>query len=126
MLLSFFLMKEINLDSIAFNSLITREDILKSVTQEDVFSFYLGEDISSLGVYHSPLREDNIPSFALYFHRINRNVLMFKDFATGACGDFVVLVMKMFDLSYGEAMKKIAFDMGLSQFDVVANKQIAN
>lgn len=119
-------MKEINLDSIAFNSLITREDILKSVTQEDVFSFYLGEDISSLGVYHSPLREDNIPSFALYFHRINRNVLMFKDFATGACGDFVVLVMKMFDLSYGEAMKKIAFDMGLSQFDVVANKQIAN
>lgn len=126
MLLSFFLMKEINLDSIAFNSLITREDILKHVTQEDIFAFYLGEDVSSLGVFHSPLRDDNIPSFALYFHRINRNILMFKDFATGDCGDFVVLVMKMFDLPYGDAMKKVAFDLGLSNFDVIASKQMVN
>jgi 5S rRNA maturation endonuclease (ribonuclease M5) len=116
-------MEKINLNSIAFNSLITREDILKHLTQEEIYSFYLKEDISSLGVFHSPLREDNIPSFALYFHKFNRNILMFKDFATNDCGDFVVLVMKLFNLSYSDALKKIAYDLGLANFDVNATKQ---
>lgn len=111
-------MEEINLNSISFNSLITREDILKHVTQEEIYAFYLGEDVSKLGVFHSPLREDNIPSFALYFHKVNRNILMFKDFATGDSGDFVVLVLKMFNLSYSEALKKVAFDMKLAEFNI--------
>lgn len=116
-------MEKINLNSIAFNGLITREDILKYLTQEEIYSFYLKEDISSLGVFHSPLREDNIPSFALYFHKHNRNILMFKDFATNDCGDFVVLVMKLFGLNYPEALKKVATDLGLADFDVNATKQ---
>lgn len=111
-------MREINLNSIAFNSQITREDILKCVPQEEIYSFYLNEKIDQLGVFHSPLREDNIPSFALYFHKVNRNIIMFKDFATGDCGDFLVLVMKMFNISYPEALRKVAFDMGLSSFDI--------
>lgn len=115
-------MADINLNSIAFNSLITREDILKHVTQEEIYSFYMGEDITSLGVYHSPLREDNIPSFALYFHKHNRNIIMFKDFATNDCGDFVVLVCKLFNLSYSEALKKVAFDFNLISTSVEANK----
>lgn len=115
-------MGEINLNSIAFNSLISREDILKHVTQEEIYSFYMGEDIGSLGVYHSPLREDNIPSFALYFHKHNRNIIMFKDFATNDCGDFVILVCKLFNLSYSEALKKVAFDFNLISTSVEANK----
>lgn len=117
-------MKEINLNSIVFNNQITRDDILKCVTQEEIYSFYLGEDIRDLGVFHSPLREDNIPSFALYFHKHDRNILMFYDFATKACGDFVVLVMKLFDLDYPEALKKIAYDLGLSNFSVDTTKKI--
>lgn len=113
-------MENFNLNSLGFNSLITKEDILKHVTQEEVFSFYMGEDIKHLGVFHSPLREDNIPSFALYFHKHNRNTLMFKDFATQDCGDFVVLVMKIFNLSYNEALKKIATDFKLGDFNIQA------
>ena len=64
-------MENINLNSVVFNEIITKEDILTHITQEEIFGFYMGEDISSLGVYHSPLREDNIPSFALYFHKHN-------------------------------------------------------
>ena len=119
-------MGEINLNSIAFNSLITREDLFSLVTQESIYSFYLGEDISSLGVYHSPLREDNIPSFALYFHKINREILMFKDFATNDTGDVIVLVMKMFGLGYKDAIQKVAFDMGLTNIAVDATKQVAS
>jgi hypothetical protein len=117
-------MGEINLNSIAFNNLITREDLFSLVPQESIYSFYLNEDISSLGVYHSPLREDNIPSFALYFHKINRDILMFKDFATNDTGDVVVLVMKMFGLGYKDAVHKIAFDMKLSAFNVDSTKQV--
>lgn len=119
-------MENINLNSIEFNSQITREDILKYVTQEEIYSFYLGEDIKDLGVFHSPLREDNIPSFALYFHKHQRNILMFKDFATNDCGDFVVLVMKMFNLNYPTSLKKIAYDLKLAKFDVTVERQQVN
>lgn len=119
-------MAEINLNSIIFNELITREDILKHTTQEEIYSFYLGESITNLGVFHSPLREDNIPSFALYFHKHHRDTLMFKDFATNDCGDFVVLVMKIFNLGYYDALNKIAFDLGLSSFNMEVNKQLNN
>lgn len=119
-------MGEINLNSIVYNSIITREDILKHVTQEEIYSFYVGEDIRSLGVFHSPLRKDNIPSFALYFHRLERNILMFKDFATGDCGDFVMLVCKLFNLDYKDAMRKIAYDMGLTNQSVDANQTLVN
>jgi len=119
-------MEKINLNSISFNSLITREDILKHVTQEEIYAFYLGEDVTKLGVFHSPLREDNIPSFALYFHKVNRNILMFKDFATGDCGDFVVLVIKMFNLSYSEALKKVAFDLNLGDFNINVSQTPVN
>jgi 5S rRNA maturation endonuclease (ribonuclease M5) len=119
-------MANINLNSIVFNELITREDILKCITQEEIYSFYLGENVADLGIFHSPLREDNIPSFALYFHRHHRDILMFKDFATNDCGDFVVLVMKMFNLGYYDALNKIAFDLGLSSFSVDVSKQLTN
>lgn len=116
-------MENIDLNSIIFNDLITRDDILKHVTQEQIYSFYMGERIDRLGVYHSPLREDNIPSFALFFHQANRDTLMFKDFATSDCGDFIMLVRKLFNLSYYEALEKVAYDMGLSNFNVNATKQ---
>ena len=115
-------MEKIDLNSLMFNALITRDDILKHVTQEEIYGFYMNEDIKNLGVYHSPLREDNIPSFALYFHRVNPNTLMFKDFATGDCGDFVVLVMKLFNLNYSNALFKIAYDFGLSSLSISSNK----
>ena len=119
-------MGKIDLNSIVFNDLISREDILKHVTQEEIYSFYMGEKITSLGVYHSPLREDNIPSFALFFHRVNRDILMFKDFATGDCGDFIAMVRKLFNLSYGEALQKVAYDLGLSDYNVSGTKQTIN
>jgi hypothetical protein len=115
-------MEKIDLNSLMFNALITREDILKHVTQEEIYGFYMGENIKNLGVYHSPLREDNIPSFALYFHKIHHNTLMFKDFATNDCGDFVVLVMKLFNLNYSNALFKIAYDFGLSSLNISSNK----
>jgi 5S rRNA maturation endonuclease (ribonuclease M5) len=117
-------MKELDLDSIAFNEKITREDILKFVTQEEIYSHYMGETITDLGVFHSPLREDNIPSFALYFHKTHRDILMFYDLATKDSGDFVVLVMKLFSIDYKHALKKVAYDMGLISTGADSDRQI--
>lgn len=106
-------MEKIELNTILFNEIITKEDILRYKTQEEIFSFYMKEDVTSLGLRHSPLRDDNIPSFNLYFHKLHPNTLMFKDYATGDCGDFVILVQKLYGLSYKNALHKIAFDLGL-------------
>lgn len=116
-------MGKINLNSITYNIQITREDILKYVTQEQIFSYYMGEDIDGLGLFHSPVREDNIPSFSIYFHKYNKNVLMFKDHATKDSGDFVSLVRLKFDLDYKTALEKIAFDMGLSELNIDVNQK---
>lgn len=111
-------MKEVNLNSIIYNELITLEDILKHVTQEQIYGYYIGEDVSKLGFYHSPLRQDNVPSFALYFHRDKGNILMFRDMATKESGDCVVLVMKLYCISYKQALLKIAVDLGLGSLSV--------
>jgi hypothetical protein len=115
-------MGEINLNSIVYNQLITLDDILKHVTQEQIYSYYIGEDVSKLGFYHSPLRQDNVPSFALYFHQSNRNVLMFRDMATKESGDCVVLVMKLYNILYKQALLKIAVDLGLGSLAVDIKK----
>ncbi len=119
-------MKNIELNSLLFNEIITREDLFKIKTQEEIYSYYMGENISELGVRCSPLREDNIPSFNLYFHRGDRNILMFKDYATGDCGDCIILVQKLFGISYKEAIHKIAFDLGIIHYNAttVEKKEI--
>jgi len=116
--------KQINLNSVIFNKIITKEDILKHVSQESIFSFYMEEDIFETGVFNSPLREDKTPSFSLYFHKHHHDTLMWCDLATGESGDFIVLVQKMFKLSYYDSLMKIAYDFGLSTFDVGTVKKL--
>jgi 5S rRNA maturation endonuclease (ribonuclease M5) len=115
-------MGEVNLNSIVYNPIISLEDILKHVTQEQIYSYYIGEDVSKLGFYHSPLRNDRVPSFALYFHRDKRNILMFRDMATKESGDCVIMVMKLFNIDYKKALLKIAVDLGLGSLTVDIDK----
>ena len=119
-------MKEINLNSLTYNIDIFVEDILKYVTQEQIFSFYLGEEITNIGVYHSPLREDNIPSFGLFFHKNKPNILMFKDLATGDSGDFAQMVAKMYGISRIDALWKVAYDLKLSELNIDLQKAPIN
>lgn len=118
-------MEKIDLNSITFDERLTKDSILKLVSQEDIFRFYLNEDIREITKINSPFRDDKVPSFSIYYHRDKRDVLMFHDFATKDCGDFIVLVMKMFGLSYQQALGKIAYDMNLTDYNAgtEVNKQ---
>jgi hypothetical protein len=116
-------MGEINLNSFVYNDMITKQDLFSALSQEEIFSFYMGETVTHNTLINSPLREDNVPSFAIYYHKNNSGVLMFHDFATGESGDVVIFVLKMFDLSYYEALWKIAYDFKLSNVEVTAERK---
>ncbi len=53
----------------------------------------------------SPFRDDKVESFAVFSTRSGK--VKYKDLATGDTGDGIDLVMKLNNISYGEAMDKI-------------------
>lgn len=110
---------KIDLNSIVFEERLTKEDILKHLTQEEIYSFYIGTEIKSGTRINSPLREDFVPSFSLFYHKTNRNSLMYYDFATKDSGDVVVFVSKLFGITYYQALVKIAYDFNLTGLNLV-------
>ena len=118
-------MDKIDLNSVIYNEKFAKEELFKYVSQEEIYSYYLGEDVnnSKRKLFCSPLREDNVPSFGLYYHRAETNVLMFSDFATRDCGDCIVFVSKLFNIKYKTAILKIASDFGLSDITISADRK---
>ncbi len=99
-----------------FKKLPTGDEILKHISDVDIFENYLGDIPRSL--ISSPFREDSNPSFSLYMSS-EHNKVFFKDFATGESGDCFLFVMKLFNLSSKiEVFDKIAKDFNLSQFEL--------
>lgn len=118
----------INLNSLGFDDRITKESILKYISQEDIYSFYIGYDIRDAGKIHSPFRDDEVPSFTIFYHKNERNVLMFYDHATKDSGDCFSFTMKMFGIDFHKALNKIAYDFNLTDFKIsdVERKQLGN
>lgn len=82
---------------------ISITDTIKKLDEFAVASFYLG--ISTLPcLIHSPLREDNNPSFYLYY---KDNKVFFKDFAKGDSGDIITLLSKLWSLNIHDTVIKI-------------------
>lgn len=96
--------------------LITPENILANVSQEQIFAFYLGKDIRLGECISSPLRRDKNPSWNLFASR-NGNIL-YKDFSTGESGDCFKLVCRLYNINYYEALLKINedFQLGLVSY----------
>lgn len=86
---------------------------LGSLTQADIAAYYLNiKSIPSL--IHSPLRQDNKPSFALYCPKGTE--VNYKDFSTGESGTIWSLLMKMWNCSYREANAKVYNDLGTKSY----------
>lgn len=82
---------------------ISITNTIKKLDEFAVASFYLG--ISTLPcLIHSPLREDNNPSFYLYS---KDNKVFFKDFAKGDSGDIITLLSKLWSLNIHDTVIKI-------------------
>lgn len=100
---------------------LTKELILSRVSEERILSHYLGLPIKK-GLYRNPLRQDAKPTASFFKSKTNGRI-MFKDFGTGYCGDFVSIVMTKFDCSYYKALQIIANDFGIiKRQDLPKNK----
>lgn len=93
---------------------ITFELILSKTTEYDIFKYYIGSDFKLNSIMSSPLREDKNPSFGV-FKSYKSGELLFKDQATGDCGNCVVLVMKLYNITYYAALKQIFNDLTLGK-----------
>lgn len=91
--------------------LVTKEGLMKKVSDVDVFRYYIGKEINLNSSISSPLRKDSNPSFG--FFRGNSGEICFKDFVLGS-GDCIKFVELLFGLSFFDAMSKIVVDFSLT------------
>jgi hypothetical protein len=99
---------------------LTKEDILRRVTEEEIFRHYIG-DFTLGKVFKSPLRsDDKHPSFLISYRG---KTLSFIDFAVGLKGSCFDFVMVFFNISFTEALTKISYDLGLSSLPANYQKQ---
>ena len=90
---------------------ITKQSILEKVSEEEIYTYYIGEKCLNNKNIKSPLREEKNPSFGIYY---STNCLKWKDFGTGESGDVFNLIQSMYRLSFIEALQKINSDLILN------------
>ena len=89
------------------NSSVCLEDVLGRISEIDILSYYCG--ITKIPcVIHSPLREDNTPSFGFYTSDGKR--IHWVDYATNDRGGTFDLLMKMWNCSYAEWLDRVYND----------------
>lgn len=96
---------------------LSKDVILSYLTEEQIFSYYIGIDVSNKKLFCSRLRSDKNPTCSLY--RNQSNTLIYKDFATNQTLNCFGYVMEMFKCNYPTALQIIAND-----FNIVKNKSL--
>ena len=89
---------------------VTKEMILNKVPQEQLMEHYLGIPVKK-GLFKSPLRNDKNPTCS--FYRNKNGDLIFKDFGSSFCGNFISVVMEKFQCTFPKALQIIGNDFGI-------------
>lgn len=91
--------------------LVTKEDLLKKVSDLEIYKCYAPELDIELGKRQiSPLRKENNASFALFAYK---NEILFKDFVLGG-GDCIKFVQLLFGEDFFSALSRIVIDFNLT------------
>jgi len=99
--------------------MITKLDLLKYVTDIEIYQKYIDEEIVPGRLIYSPLRNERNPSFG--FFKGQSGEICFKDFVLGS-GDCIKFVQMKFNLTYFEALSKVAIDFDMENDFII--KQI--
>ena len=103
------------------NSSVCLEDVLGRISEIDILSYYCG--ITKIPcVIHSPLREDNTPSFGFYTSDGKR--IHWIDYATNDRGGTFDLLMKMWNCSYAECLDRVYNDILMRDLEIFNNKPL--
>lgn len=106
----------IDLSENKFERYIKDDDVLRYVSELEIFFHYVPDLIHSLKLIRSPLRSDTVPSFGVFWsERYNR--YLYTDNATGNSGNCFRLVSQMYNIDYNEAIIKICHDMKIPLLD---------
>lgn len=90
----------------------------------EVYRRYFRSDFEVGKYYVSPLRAgDNTPSFNIYEDRIDRDILLFKDWG-GASGNCIDFVMIKFNVDFKTAMTMIERDIRLDVVEIDRSRTI--
>ena len=104
----------INLNDEKFNILPTEDELLSIIPSYEIFKFYLHRDLPLGKPIKSPMRGDDIhPSFSLYQYPNNPNIVLYKDFGTGECGNAIQFVSKLFNISIMDSIAMILKDISI-------------
>lgn len=95
---------------------LTAENILKVVSEYDIYSLYLGNFVIGSKM-HSPFRKDNVKSFGVFEAHSSKD-LLFNDYRLGA-GNVFKFVMTMEGVSYLEALSIINQQFNLGLYDTI-------
>ena len=101
----------------SFGDNITKEFILANISEEEIFCYYLGITSITKKLIRSRLREDRNPTCG--FYRNSKGDLYIHDFATGEFYNCFSLVMQLYSVGYYQALKIIANDFGLKNYDSI-------
>jgi hypothetical protein len=94
---------------------ITKDNLLKFVTEEQIFERYLGTPVDLSEKYHSPLRKDSHPTCS--FTITPSGKLWFKDWAGYFSGDCFNFVEEYYNCDFKEALIHIDNDLNLGVFN---------
>lgn len=100
-------MTKINLNK----KLVSKEELFKYITDYDIYREYIDQEIIVGKNIFSPFRQELNPSFGFFLGE--NNEICFHDFTLKLKGDCIKFVMILFDLSYFEALSKIAIDFNM-------------
>lgn len=92
---------------------VTAEYIFSKIDPFDVYKMYLSSEFRVNGIFESPFIHQKSPSFGVYS---KEGKLYHRDFDPEQCdhhGDCIALVQQLHNLSYPDAIKKIAHDFQL-------------
>lgn len=95
---------------------VNKEFVLKQLTESTIFSNYFG-DFKLGRAYSSPFRRDKTPSTGFYISK--RGSLIFNDLKTGEKLNCFAFVAKLYNISYDDAISKVAEDFGLIKGSVI-------
>lgn len=100
---------------------ITKEFLLSKHSEETYMSTYLGLPIKK-GLQISPLRKDRRPTVS--FYRNKNGDLIYHDFGNGFHGNFITVVMEIYQCDYSKALRIIGKDFGFISSTKTEKKKI--
>lgn len=92
---------------------LSKDTLLQKVDTQSIFNHYFGPFVCYRKSYPSIFRKDSTPSTGFFVN--GQGEVVYSDLATGEKWGAIAFVMKLYNITFQEAIEKIARDFGITQ-----------